>query len=122
MSITDEQFYAAVRKVAAEAPNTVYRSTVPDHQHSGTMCYYVHTDTSGNPVSAGCLIGKALHALGTPLETLALHEGKAAGSLLSDLGVGSDDAQSWARAVQYRQDSGATWVEAAAIATPEATK
>lgn len=122
MNITDEQFYAAVRKVAAEAPNTVYRTTIPDHQNSGTNCLYVHTDTSDNPVSAGCIIGQALHALGVSLETLAMHERKSAHVVMADLGIGSFDAQEAARNVQISQDSGETWGAAVRfLPAPEAT-
>jgi hypothetical protein len=122
MNITDEQFYAAVRKVAAGAPNTVYRTTVPDHQYSGTNCFYVHTDGYGNPVSAGCIIGKALHSLGIPLETLREHEGVPAHRIMATLGIGSADAQDAARGVQIDQDHGNTWhYSVRHLPAPEAT-
>jgi hypothetical protein len=122
VNITDEQFYAAVRKVAAEAPNTVYRTTIPDHQRCATNCFYVHTDWNGDPVSAGCIIGKALHALGIPLETLREYEGAPAQRVLAGLGIGSWAAQDTARDVQVTQDSGETWGAAVRwLPAPEAT-
>lgn len=114
MTITDDQLFEAIRKVATAAPETIYSRTVPDHQVSGPLavaCFYVHTDTDGNPVSAGCLIGKALHSLGVSLETLAVHETEPAQLMLSELNIGSDTARTIARNVQVRQDTGATWGE-----------
>jgi hypothetical protein len=108
-NITDAQIFDAIRKVAESAPDTVYRTTIPDHQYSGSDCFYVHTDGDGNPVSAGCIIGKALHALGVPLETLREQEGVTANRVMLNLGIGSADAQDTARDVQISQDHGNTW-------------
>lgn len=111
-NITDQQIYDAIRKVATEAPETIYRDTVPDHMRGYTPsgCYYVHSDaTDVTKLAAGCLIGKALHSLGVSLSDMADTNMASAPVMMDRLGIGSGKARFVALDIQERQDSGIPW-------------
>lgn len=115
--ITDAQIFDAIRAVADAAPETIYRYTVPRHQATTLgRCYYVHTDAeSGSPVEAGCLIGKALHALGVPLEALLPMNTRSAAFVMDELNIGSQEARQAATEVQHRQDGRWPWGKAVSM-------
>ncbi|RKN35961.1 hypothetical protein [Streptomyces hoynatensis] len=105
-NITDEDLARAIREVAAEDPNYVYRRRGRGATSSAKRC--------NCPICSGCLIGTALHRLGVPLETLAQHESKPAHEVLDHV---APDVSSYmklkATRVQRLQDLGATWRQAA---------
>lgn len=79
------------------------------------MCEYVHIEeVDGEEVmSAACLVGHALAAMGVPLEKINRHEGTGASDVLAALGaVTSQDVREAAREAQRQQDMGAPWGEA----------
>lgn len=125
LSVSADVLIGAIKTEAELAPETVYEC--PEHQavnedgsRKDVTCYYVHTDeATGEPVSAGCLIGKALHRIGVPLAELAKHEGKTAYQVIPKvLSFDYDDiatretAAYFAADVQARQDRGSTWSSA----------
>ncbi|WP_145500924.1 hypothetical protein [Streptomyces sp. CFMR 7] len=118
-TITDEGVLATLKAVAGERPNYVYEA--PEYQKDEeTQCFYVHTDETGEPVSAGCLVGAVLHRMGVPLSMLALHETKHASAVTRSLGIGLNrNTEIALNGVQDDQDSGATWGEALIRATGE---
>lgn len=112
MKITDEQLISTLRALAAERPDYVYKA--PAHM-TGFKCFYVHTDSSGEPTGPGCIVGAALHRLGVPLEVLAEHEGGPARDVIASLTYGA----SWGLmhrvgCVQGLQDTGHCWADAVA--------
>ncbi|MCY0941891.1 hypothetical protein [Streptomyces antarcticus] len=109
-SLTKKDTLAALKEVVKESPDTVYRA--PEHMDpEGTgMCFYVHVDESGAPTGAGCVVGKVLHRLGVPLDTLRKVERLSASGAFNYFGQDGDSRLSTQLTeVQYRQDQGATW-------------
>lgn len=114
--ITGEMLVDTVREIAQAAPDTVYdapehmQTSDPDEYSENPRCFYVHTDESGNPQAAGCLVGQALHALGFSLDALSQHEERTAENAAKGLGIPLTDRQAdWLNAVQWTQDAGETW-------------
>ena len=111
MDLNDETLMSTLRSVIAAAPATVYAP--PNHMRLSEIdptCFYVHTDTDGAAVAAGCVVGHVLNELGIPLSELMSHEGATAHNLLHafapDASAGTQD---FFRSVQSRQDGGTPW-------------
>jgi hypothetical protein len=96
----------AVREIAAEKPNHVYKKQ-PDTGH----CLYVQE--GGVP---GCIVGQAATRIGVPVDALERWND------IGQIGIvlyrisRSDDRLSWLIHVQGSQDEGARWAEAVGIA------
>jgi hypothetical protein len=123
VEITEERFFHTLKEVVSASPDRVYKA--PEHQRDLEIlgsCFYVHTDAeSGDPISAGCLIGLVLHRLGLPLEDMQQFEGVRAKSLLKEMfpGTFSRRALEQITQAQSNQDDGDTWGEAYVRATGE---
>jgi hypothetical protein len=121
VEITDELALSTLRDVVAERPEYVY--SAPDHmteQAEDMSCFYVHSDETGELVSAGCAVGVVLHRLGLPLEELEKEEGATAWSLLRRRFPSlSSQTRNQFNLMQMCQDSGSPWGLAYAKATGE---
>lgn len=111
MSDIGQRLIAIVRQKAAAAPDFVYN---PPIEEKGT-CVYVH---DGKP---SCLIGQALWGAGlidASLEDSAYNTETSSpliSGYLSLIDIGINEL-TWLRAVQYKQDTRATWADAVAYA------
>jgi hypothetical protein len=123
VEITDEMAMTTLRDVVAERPEYTYSAPshmqeVPDGEDPS--CFYVHTDETGELVSAGCAVGVALHRLGVSLDDLARDEGMTAYSLLlKRFPMLSAKTREKFNDMQAQQDSGSPWGLAYAKATGE---
>lgn len=100
-----EQVEAAVRDIAKEFPDFVYKR--PEDSH---FCLYVHRQAD-ETLEPGCIFGRALIRLG--VNPGALLVGKGIIGLLQDLGIPTSNEQAtWAHAVQSKQDRGTPWARA----------
>ncbi|MGW2919502.1 hypothetical protein ACWDBF_16765 [Streptomyces angustmyceticus] len=109
-TITKDTITAALREVVKESPDKVYEAPAHMDREGNGLCFYVHTDTEGNTVGAGCIVGTVLHRLGVPLEALARVEGLSATGALQSLDINPDThLGEELRKVQIRQDDGETW-------------
>lgn len=107
------QVIKAVREVAAEQPDHVYRK--PD---DASNCHYVDRD-NGDRVP-GCLVGQGLWKVGLIDGSLFDDydvNGAGVAGILDYVQIDCLPIQSeWLERVQNRQDAGATWGEAVAYA------
>lgn len=105
----DRQFIDAIRAIVAETGEDHVYERIDDGNDPHRSCWYVH---DGQP---SCLIGRALHRIGVPLDLLARNEGTSALSLMEDIGGFSYTvrlAADLAQDVQDGQDKGNTWGDA----------
>lgn len=110
----------AVREIAAEDPDYRYNPHYDPEDMSPTMmCSYIN-NMDGEP--GGCIVGRAMRAVGVPKSRLLKAEGVGVMSLLIDF---EDDHETyeysieeaaWLREVQNAQDTGETWGEAVTAA------
>jgi hypothetical protein len=116
MEINDETFVQTVRDLVTESPDYIYSS--PDHMKEGEFdadltCFYVHMDEDGETSGPGCLVGKALHRLGIPLETLRGQEANGAREVIANLHLPlTAKVRLFASTVQGHQDDGDPWAVA----------
>ncbi|MFI2909436.1 hypothetical protein ACG2OD_14420 [Streptomyces sp. PDY-4] len=119
--VTEEKALTTLRDVVAERPEYVY--SAPEYMKDGRddgMCYYVHTDETGELVSAGCVVGVVLNRLGIPLDVLAEEEERPAYRVVARLFPEfSKRALNTFNDVQMSQDEGEPWGTAYAKATGE---
>lgn len=109
MTITAPQALQALKEVVAEAP--AGRDTVYQDRGTGGECYYVRY---GVP---SCIVGRALHRLGVPIEVLQGLDTASMGdpigaSSLARRGVTTPDAAVVFANAQLAQDRGKTWGQA----------
>lgn len=106
----------AVREVAAENPDHVYKS------QNGGGCNYTEADGS-----LGCIVGHAMAKLGKQLPppgdydmdmVTSSYVSSDAWSDLLDVGSASYESR-WIRRVQSYQDTGSPWSEAVRLADTE---
>ncbi|MCT2594241.1 hypothetical protein LHJ74_30775 [Streptomyces sp. N2-109] len=115
LKVVDEEVMDILREVVAENPGYIYKAPpeVPPHvKDVDTKCHYVHTDPDGSNVRPGCVVGHVLHHMGIPLDTLKLHEGAPATTVLYRLTDADEYVRSALEMAQTWQDSGYPWAEA----------
>lgn len=110
-SIDPVKLVQAVRELAAERPDFVYKS---DPYREGPGCLYTLAD--GTP---DCIMGCAMARIGQPLppQKVGTHEANECTLLNEDvytwygaLGVGAESVtMKWLASVQNHQDNGYTW-------------
>ena len=105
MSVDATELRRKIEELVDESPDFVYE---PPTGPGGT-CFYTHAD--GTP---GCLVGRALHALGLVIPWGVPENSFDTATGLYALGYITGDRAdaAWASSVQFYQDKGHTWAEA----------
>lgn len=119
-TITKNKALDAMRKaVESESPDFIYGSRYVNG------CFYV---SRGEPA---CIVGRALHSLGVPIETLSAMDVGMDGTIthpdtvqvLRDAGfLPTESALVVMRTAQMEQDAGSSWGEAMAAALDESER
>lgn len=119
-TITENKALDAMRKaVESESPDFIYNSRYVNG------CFYV---SRGEPA---CIVGRALHSIGVPIETLSAMDVGMDGTIthpgtvevLKDAGfLPTTAALAVMRRAQAVQDAGGTWGEAMAAALDESER
>lgn len=116
MKIDPKEFVAAVRQLADENPDKVYKLPQVWDENGfveGTSCLYVEPDLDTGELVGSCLIGRALVNLGVPVEELDINEGMSIQRLNHNIDLGlPDDVAYWAGVAQGIQDANHTWSDA----------
>ena len=105
-----DEFVALIHEIATEDPAFVYNND------SRLGCYY-HKNPKITKHDKRCIIGEALFRLGMEepeLRTIT----QGANQELRRLGFDANTCR-WARAVQIKQDEGASWSEAVQVTVEE---
>ncbi|MEU2002011.1 hypothetical protein ACH47B_13050 [Rhodococcus sp. NPDC019627] len=108
MSLDDRSLVAAVRELAAENPDYVYKNQGGQQAGGGTSCFYVHD--VGGKLCGGCLIGQGAIRAGEPIADVAAWDNADVADAQSVLPDSlSDRVRAWAFQVQVKQDIGWAW-------------
>ena len=108
MSLSDESLVRAVRELAAENTDYVYKNQGGHPAGGGTSCFYVHDN--GGKLCGGCLVGQGAIRAGVPISDVAEWDNADVADARSVLPDSvTDRVRAWALEVQSKQDIGWTW-------------